>query len=302
MSPDLLSRARLVALDLETSGSMPGRDRIVEIGLVEIEALRVVDTWTTLVRPPLPAWSPSAGLSGLGPETAAYAPALLSVLPGAGADEVLAAPVFDEIAPLLAARLELADGIVCHNAHFDMRFLQLAFKRVGVEPVRRPVVDTLEAARAAWGRGENSLGEVAGRLGVVGDHVHRALPDARLTAGILIRFADHLGERFRLDEFPGYVYDASDFLESRASLPFRGNAETGTRPSESQHPAVILTLLKSAVRSARQVSALVGPPGPLRREERFIPLRIHGDQIVVKVPERNEEMVVHLEDVHEVRW
>src|SRR5688572_33373240 len=120
MTPDRLSRARLAVIDLETSGSVPGRDRIVEIGLVEIERLAVVDTWTTLVRPPLPAWPPPGESESLAVADTSSAPGspLVPGPPGAPAAEMMAAPVFDGLAAGLAARLGLADAIVCHNAAF----------------------------------------------------------------------------------------------------------------------------------------------------------------------------------------
>jgi DNA polymerase-3 subunit epsilon len=307
MTPDRLSRARLAVIDLETSGSVPGRDRIVEIGLVEIEGLAVVDVWTTLVRPPLPAWPPAGESESLKVADTSGAPGAppASGPPGALTAEILAAPVFDSLAPGLAARLGLADAIVCHNAAFDMRFLQLAFTRVGVAPVNRPVIDTLAAARAAWGRGENSLGEVAARCGIRGEHQHRALPDARLTAGVLIHFASHLGEEFPLEEFPGYVAEATAYLAKPSGLPYRSAVGKYTpSPDEPgpQHRSVMLMLLRSAARTAREVSLVMATPGGSSTAARVVPLRIEGNTMVVRRLARPAEEAVSLDRVTEVRW
>jgi DNA polymerase III epsilon subunit-like protein len=304
MPADLLCRARLVAIDLETSGSSPGRDRIMEIGIVEIEALQIVDSWSALIRPPLPAWSRAPdGLSGAPPEPPEVPRHFAEILPDVTPEAFLDAPTFSDVAPGLAARLSLADCVVCHNAPFDLRFLQLAVRRAGIEPCDRPVIDTLAAARAAWGRGENSLGEVAGRLGVKGSHRHRALPDALLTAGVVIQFAGHLGERYRLEEFPGYLANAAEYLNPPAGLPFRRpDAPEPCAAVEIQHRAVVITLLKSAARSAREVSLVLAEPGRRRQEGRFVPLRIDGERLVLRAAEAGGETILHLDDVHEVRW
>ena len=45
---------RVVFLDLETTGASADRDRITEIGLVEVDNAEFVDEWSTLVNPGRP--------------------------------------------------------------------------------------------------------------------------------------------------------------------------------------------------------------------------------------------------------
>lgn len=201
MDSPRLAHARLAALDFETTGVSRGDHRVVEIGVVYVEGLQVVDRFASLVNPGLPIHPGATAVHGITD------------------DDVADAPRFLEFVAALRARLAGVDAIVCHNAPFDMPFLQREMKAGGLPLLDRPVVDTLAAARAAWGRGENSLGEVAGRLGIRAGTAHRALADAETTARVLIEFAAHFGEEYPLAGFPGYVADGS--------LYYRGDAHRG---------------------------------------------------------------------------
>src|SRR5258706_56011 len=46
-----LVEAPLAIVDLETTGTRPGADRVTEIGVLEIERFEVVSEWSTLVNP-----------------------------------------------------------------------------------------------------------------------------------------------------------------------------------------------------------------------------------------------------------
>jgi DNA polymerase-3 subunit epsilon len=93
---------RLAFVDVETTGSSPGRERVTEVGLVRVDfdgdAVRV-DEWATLVNPGIPI------------------PAEIQWLTGITNDMVRAAPSFAEIAQALYDRLEGASSP--HNARFD---------------------------------------------------------------------------------------------------------------------------------------------------------------------------------------
>ncbi len=301
MSTDLLAGARLAVIDLETAGLPAPNERILEIGLVEVDRLTVVDSWTTLINPGCPV--PARTLDALG----------LSM------DELRAAPKLADVAVGLAARLNQADAIAGHNVHFDLRILQTRLKALGLAPVDRPAIDTLSAARAAWGRGENTLGEVAGRLGVAGDHLHRALGDAQLTAGVLIEFAAILGESQRLDEFPGYVPDASVYPKPAKGLPYQKGppaegAEESTRRravnayqsgarngSEPQHGDVMKVLIRSAVKARREISVITKRPGGPAELRRAVPRGV-DDLGVLLADGRGGEQLIPMEQIVEVRW
>jgi len=99
-------------LDLETTGTRPTKDRITEIGLLQIEAGTVTATWSQLLNP-----------ETVIPENIQQ---ITGITPGLIADK----PVFDEVSDTL---FELLDEriFVAHNARFDYAFLKNSFKRCG---------------------------------------------------------------------------------------------------------------------------------------------------------------------------
>jgi DNA polymerase-3 subunit epsilon len=101
----------LVLLDLETTGASAARDRIIEVGLVEIQDGRATE-WSTLVNPER------------------HIPAAIQAFTGITDEMVERAPSFPEIADGLRARLE-GKLFIAHNARFDYGFLRSEFRRAG---------------------------------------------------------------------------------------------------------------------------------------------------------------------------
>ena len=87
----------LAFLDLETTGTSPARDRIIEIGLCLVEGGRLIEEWSTLVNPQSPI------------------PPFIEHYTGITGAMVKGAPTFAELGNELLARL---DGrlLVAHNA------------------------------------------------------------------------------------------------------------------------------------------------------------------------------------------
>jgi DNA polymerase III epsilon subunit-like protein len=287
MAEELLARAHLAVLDLETTGDR--LDRIIEIGLVVIRALRISETWTTLVNPRVP-----------------IPPAVLACH-GLSQTDFDAAPAFGQVAGDLASRLSAADALVCHNAGFDIRHVQRELLESGHSPVETAVIDTLAESRKSWGRGENTLGEVAGRLGVSGEHRHRALDDARLTAGVLIEFACRKGEGFRLADFPGYRESAAIYSKP-ARPPAAAQAAAGrayasvARDAEAQHGSVLRVLLVSAARAGREVGVVYMKAGRGLCHRRLRPIRVDQDHLVARGRAGEPEETLALAVIREVRW
>jgi len=178
--------ARYCAIDLETTGARAGgADDILEVGAVRVVDGEPAGEFASLVRPRRPITPAAQAVHGIREADVADAPPIEAVLP---------------------ALLEMVRGcvLVFHNAPFDLGFLQRALAESDREPLVSPVVDTLVVARRLAG-GACGLGKVAARLGVPGPHPHRALGDARLTAGLLAAFLDILraAGAERLSDIPG---------------------------------------------------------------------------------------------------
>lgn len=84
-----------------------------------------------------------------------------------------------------------------HNARFDVAFLERALRRRRGARIAAPVLDTLALARRLLaGRAERlSLAALAELFGTASEPAHRALPDARATAEVLVRLLDLAAER-----------------------------------------------------------------------------------------------------------
>src|SRR5215217_494895 len=97
-------------IDLETTGLVPQKhDRIVEIGVVFVSDQGVVEgQWSTLVDPQ----------RDVGPTR----------IHGITARDVLGAPTFAQIAPLLIESIA-GRTLVAHNARFDAGFIDYEFAR-----------------------------------------------------------------------------------------------------------------------------------------------------------------------------
>ncbi len=151
----------LVFLDLETSGANLASDRIIEIGLVEVDA-ECAREWSVLVNPERALTPFITRLTGIDD-------AMLS-----------SAPTFGQLADELLSRLR-GRLLIAHNARFDYGFLRCEFGRLGIE-FRSATLCTVKLSRRLFPEHhQHNLDTLVARhrLQTAGDR-HRALADARL--------------------------------------------------------------------------------------------------------------------------
>ena len=165
----------VAVLDVETTGLSPRTDRVVEIGVVLLDARGEVEgEFETLINP-----GRDVGPTGLH---------------GIRAADVVDAPAFADVAPhlrsLLAGRV-----VVAHNALFDLRFLAREFGRAGVPFTLSSSLCTMRLAPLFFGSGTRSLQALCGFLDIPLDQAHAALHDARATAELMLSMlASDLGQ------------------------------------------------------------------------------------------------------------
>jgi DNA polymerase-3 subunit epsilon len=152
---------RLAFIDLETTGANPVRDRITEIGIVEVDGERV-STWSTLINPQRPIPQFIQQLTGIDDAMVADAPSF--------------AQVADELAERLHGRLFIA-----HNARFDYGFVRHEFQRLG-QRFRADVLCTVRLSRKLYPQyPKHNLDSLIVRHALqIGADRHRALTDADL--------------------------------------------------------------------------------------------------------------------------
>jgi DNA polymerase-3 subunit epsilon/DNA polymerase-3 subunit alpha (Gram-positive type) len=162
------------ALDVETTGLDPFKDRVVEIGLVVFgfdrdSALVEKDAWSTLVNPEMAI------------PDAAYAIHGISDLDVSGSPHF--AEIVGKVADYVHNRI-----FVAHNAPFDAAFLGNEFARLSAPSPVGDLVDTLTLARAAYPNlFSYNLGKTAYLLGIPPGQGHRALDDAKTCMQLFVR-------------------------------------------------------------------------------------------------------------------
>ena len=196
-----LSNARFAFLDIETTGLSPWfGDRICQIAIVLTEGKRIKQTYQKLVNPQRPLSPAAASTNGL---TDA---------------ELSSAPAFVEVAESVTGLIKDA-VVVCHNAQFDLQFLDSEYRRLGGEIQIPNLIDTLLLARQYFEFPSNTLVSIAEALHVQKDEAHRALNDAMTMRSIFFNMMDALKEDGRpLDDYIG-IYNSPAWPKDGVKLP-----------------------------------------------------------------------------------
>jgi predicted DnaQ family exonuclease/DinG family helicase len=219
------------ALDLETTGLDPERDRVIEVGAVAFDSNGLtLETLEQLVDPGRAVPDAVQRLTGIEPQS----------LVGAAAPEV----AIEALTKVLAGR-----QAVGHGASLDLDFLRAA----GRWDAGRELIDTLHVARILLPNvPSHSLSNLAIELGLEQPRPHRALDDAEATRQLFLRLRDEAaGLEEGLKEsmlalvapYPWAI--ASFFAESLVmpppDLPPAGDAGTGAELGEPRRSRAAAT-------------------------------------------------------------
>ncbi|MFW2541948.1 PolC-type DNA polymerase III [Primorskyibacter sp. 2E107] len=175
-----LSKLTFTVFDTETTGLLPHKDEIVQIGAVRVVNGRITpgETINQLVDPGRPIPSASTRVHHVTDSMVAGKP---------------------DIAEAGRQLHRFAGGsvIVAHNAPFDMAFLHRHKARIGVE-WDHPILDTVLLSAVIWGTTEqHTLDALCARLDVTIPEAlrHTALGDAQATAEVLVKMLPMLEAR-----------------------------------------------------------------------------------------------------------
>ena len=155
----------IAGLDTETTGTKVAEDRICQIGIRAINQDTGGDVkYERLINPGV------------------HIPAGAVAIHGIRDADVINAPGFAAIAPMLANLIGKVDVLIMHNgAGFDWPLLLYEFQRAGINLIKEPLIfDTMVEGRFATPDGKfPSLGELCWSLGVPYDVAlaHGALYD-----------------------------------------------------------------------------------------------------------------------------
>jgi DNA polymerase-3 subunit epsilon len=174
-----LHEVPLAFLDVETTGLRPDLgDRVVEIAVVQVQGPAEVARFVSLVNPQRRLNAGAMQVNGITPDMVADAPIFPDLL--------------GQLLPLIQDSV-----LVCHNAPFDLGFMEAELRRAGASVWDGVVLDTLAFARRQYWFRSNSLSAIAYQLGIRPPEAHRALADALTTQAIFRRFADRLRQQQR---------------------------------------------------------------------------------------------------------
>lgn len=165
---------RFIAFDLETTGTVPGVDQIVEIGAVLFNGQEVESVFSTLINPQRPI------------------PAGASAVNGITDDMVFDKPLIEDILPSFA---EFCQDLpmVAHNAPFDSQFLLADIKRLELAAPRGVVLDTLPIARKVFpGLPNYKLGTLVQHLKIPASNFHRAEEDATYCGRLFVEMTKRI--------------------------------------------------------------------------------------------------------------
>ncbi|HEV2074421.1 MAG TPA: exonuclease domain-containing protein, partial [Thermomicrobiales bacterium] len=158
-----------VALDVETTGLKPSRQRIIEIAAIRYRGGQIERSFEALLNP------------------GRAIPEFISKLTTITNEHVREAPAFDDVAAEVVEFI--GDSlIVGHNVGFDIGFMNAELGRAGMPPLINDRLDTMGlAVRLLRSLRKPSLDRVASAVGLSPRKIHRAGGDARLTAEVALR-------------------------------------------------------------------------------------------------------------------
>ncbi|WP_408011001.1 PolC-type DNA polymerase III [Pseudalkalibacillus sp. A8] len=187
----LLQDETYVVFDVETTGLSAVYNKIIELAAVKIKNGEIIDRFESFANPHHPLSATTIELTGITD------------------DMVNNAPEIEDVMKDFHTFIE--DSIlVAHNASFDMGFLNVGFRNVGIGDANNPVIDTLELGRFLYPEFKNHrLNTLCKKFDIELTQHHRAIYDAEATGYLLLKmikdsiekginyhdeFNDHIGE------------------------------------------------------------------------------------------------------------
>ncbi|GGE65264.1 PolC-type DNA polymerase III [Priestia taiwanensis] len=158
-----------VVFDVETTGLSAAYDTIIELAAVKIKEGEIIERFERFANPNHPLSATTIELTGITD------------------DMVKDAPQVDVVLREFKEWME-DYTLVAHNASFDMGFIQVGFKKYGIDKAMNPVIDTLELARFLHPEMKNHrLNTLCKKFDIELTQHHRAIYDTEATAYLLVK-------------------------------------------------------------------------------------------------------------------
>lgn len=155
-------------VDIETTGTNPMTDRMIQFGCVLISNGQIVSSFATDI-------NPNQAISKK-----------IQQLTGISNARVQKAPYFEDVAPTIY-NLLLDTVFVAHNIYFDYTFLKEELMRCGMPELKLLGIDTVELAQIFLPTEKSfRLSDLSESLGLIHENPHQADSDAKVTAELLL--------------------------------------------------------------------------------------------------------------------
>ncbi len=166
-----------VVFDVETTGLSAVYNTIIELAAVKVKNGEIIDRFESFANPHHRLSATTIDLTGITD------------------DMVRSAPEVSEV--LVKFKDWSGDAIfVAHNASFDMGFLNVGYKKAGLEQATNPVIDTLELARFLYPELKNHrLNTLCKKFDIELTQHHRAIYDAEATGYLVMKLLKDAAEK-----------------------------------------------------------------------------------------------------------
>ncbi|MFF2449815.1 PolC-type DNA polymerase III [Neobacillus sp. NPDC058068] len=165
----LLAEDTFVVFDVETTGLSAVYDTIIELAAVKVKDGDIIDRFESFANPHHRLSATTINLTGITDDMVQTAPEVEEVL----------RRFYDWAGDAI---------LVAHNASFDMGFLNVGYKKIGLDKAANPVIDTLELGRFLYPEMKNHrLNTLTKKFDIDLTQHHRAIYDAEATGYLLLK-------------------------------------------------------------------------------------------------------------------
>ncbi|PFO05885.1 PolC-type DNA polymerase III [Bacillus sp. AFS076308] len=165
----LLSEDTFVVFDVETTGLSAVYDTIIELAAVKVKDGEIIDRFESFANPHHRLSATTINLTGITDDMVQNAPDVGEVIQR----------FHDWVGDAV---------LVAHNASFDMGFLNVGYKNIGLDKAKNPVIDTLELGRFLYPEMKNHrLNTLTKKFDIELTQHHRAIYDAEATGYLLLK-------------------------------------------------------------------------------------------------------------------
>lgn len=194
---DLLGQLKFCVFDLETTGGNHQNDKIIEIGLVKIENLKIVEKKSYLINPEI------------------KIPDFIQKLTGIKQKDVQKAPRIEDVINEILALME-DSVLVAHNTSFDVPFFNSVLERLDLPKMKNKAICTNLMTKYLIPHLMNTnLNYMCRIFKISHGQAHRALDDAEATAQLLLKFLDIFIEK-KIKKINNLYYPRNKYELDRA--------------------------------------------------------------------------------------